>query len=198
MCHSLLTDARFHASLLKLDQEAAAAARAGGCPRCSGSLHTSNFPRKPRGGPPLPAEHDIRLSLCCSRDGCRSRVTPPSMRFLGRRVYWAAVVILVSSLRNGPTPTLMRRLQELVGMSRRTVESWCKWWRSAFCEGDFWREASGAFVPPVSATSLPSSLHARFTGDEEKRLLGVLRFLGPITGGTASLADRGYTTTRRR
>ena len=35
-----------------------------------------------------------RFSLCCGRDGCRHRATPPSVRFLGGRVYVGAVVIV--------------------------------------------------------------------------------------------------------
>jgi len=31
-----------------------------------------------------------RFSFCCARDGCRTRKTPPSFRFLGRKVYLAA------------------------------------------------------------------------------------------------------------
>jgi hypothetical protein len=41
---------------------------------------------------------DRRFSLCCGREGCRRRATPPSVRFLGRRVYVGAVVIVASVL----------------------------------------------------------------------------------------------------
>jgi len=34
--------------------------------------------------------------FCCAVDGCRSRATPPSLRFLGRKVYLAAIVVLVA------------------------------------------------------------------------------------------------------
>jgi hypothetical protein len=44
------------------------------------------------------------LSLCCSRDGCRRRMTPPSVRFLGRRVYLGAVLVLVSAMQQGSLP----------------------------------------------------------------------------------------------
>ena len=37
-------------------------------------------------------------------------MTPPSVRFLGRKVYLGAVVILISAMRQGPTP---RRFLEL-------------------------------------------------------------------------------------
>jgi hypothetical protein len=36
-------------------------------------------------------------------DGCRSRTTPPSLRFLGRKVYLATIVVLVSMMQYGVT-----------------------------------------------------------------------------------------------
>jgi hypothetical protein len=106
-------------------------------------LHSANFGRKPRGGPAeIEGEAAIRFSLCCAEDGCRTRYTPPSLRFLGRKVYLGAAVVLVSAMRHGATPARMRKLRELVGVSRRTVERWREWWRSIFAESPFWRLAA--------------------------------------------------------
>ena len=44
----------------------------------------------------------MRLSFCCGREGCRRRVLPPSVLFWGRRVYWAAVVLVVTAPCQGP------------------------------------------------------------------------------------------------
>jgi hypothetical protein len=44
----------------------------------------------------LGPEHDRRLSFRCAVDGCRARTTPPSLRFLGPKVYLATVVVLVA------------------------------------------------------------------------------------------------------
>ena len=55
-------------------------------------------------------EHDWRFSFCCSRDGCRKRKTPPSLRFLGRKVYVAAMVVLIAIMREGATAMRMRQL----------------------------------------------------------------------------------------
>ena len=52
----------------------------------------------------LPDEYRYRFSFCCDRDGCRKRVTPPSVRFLGRRVYLGAVVILIGRHAAGTRP----------------------------------------------------------------------------------------------
>lgn len=183
MCHQLLTDARFLALLLEVDRDLAAEARIAGC-FCGGVLHQANYSRKPRGGPSeLGTEQGQRFSFCCAEDGCRSRMTPQSLRFLGRRVYFAVVVVLVSAMRHGATPERMRRLRKVVGVDRRTVERWRLWWRTSFVDSPFWRAAAAAFAPPVSVVMLPATLLSRFRGDEETRLVALLRFLGPITGG---------------
>jgi len=55
------------------------------CRDCGGPLHRGDYPRKPRGGLLAIAAEAFgrRFSLCCGREGCRRRVTPPSVRFLG-------------------------------------------------------------------------------------------------------------------
>jgi hypothetical protein len=180
----LLRDARYYEFELKVDRERLAEVRVEGCRSCGGVLHCAHFRRKPRGGlAGLGEDHERRFSLCCDRNGCRERRTPPSLRFLGRKVYWSAVVVVVSAMRHGATATRMRRLREHFGVSRRTVERWRAWWREAFAESAFWKAAAAAFMPPVQRALLPASLLERFTGDAEARLLALLRFLGPITGG---------------
>lgn len=181
----VLSDARFHQLLLGFDEDLAAAVRASGCPGCEAILHSATFPRKPRGLPAgLGPEHHRRLSFCCAADGCRRRATPPSLRFLGRKVYLGAMVVLVSAMRCGPTPARMRQLHSLFGVSRRTVARWRSWWSESFADGVFWKAAAGAFMPPVARVDLPVSLLQRFAGDADRPLIALLRFLAPITGGT--------------
>jgi hypothetical protein len=45
-------------------------------------------------------------------------------------------------------------------------------------------------MPPVEPGLLPASLLDRFAGDGETRLLGFLRFLGPIAGGAGTAQAR--------
>jgi hypothetical protein len=61
-----------------------------GC-SCGGVLHSGRYWRKARGLPTgLDKEaYGWRFSFCCAVDGCRRRMTPPSLRFLRRRVYVA-------------------------------------------------------------------------------------------------------------
>jgi hypothetical protein len=157
--------------------------RRGRCPLCSSVLHSAQYRRKPRGHPAgLGDEHDWRFSFCCARDGCRTRRTPPSLRFLGRKVYLATMVVLI--MREGATTARMRQLSELIGVNRRTVERWREWWRDTFTASPFWQLGRAAFMPPVDHDRLPASLIERFNGGGGgERLIALLRFLAPITGG---------------
>jgi len=186
---ALLADARFHRLLLAIDDDIAADCRAAGCGRCGGVLHSARFRRKPRGRPAaLDDVDEQRRSFCCAAAGCRKRATPPSLRFLGRKVYLATVVTLVCALRHG-TRAARRRLSDDLGVSRRTVARWQEWWLRSFAAGRFWNAASAAFMPPVQPSRLPASLLERFAGSAAERLVALLRFLAPITGGAYPMQD---------
>jgi hypothetical protein len=73
---------------------------------------------------------------------------------------------------------------------RAVVERRRRWWREAFAESASWEAARAAFMPPVEPGLLPASLLDRFAGDGETRLLGFLRFLGPIAGGAGTAQAR--------
>jgi hypothetical protein len=185
-----MTDATLYGVLQQIDEDLAATARGAGCP-CGGVLHSARYPRKPRGGPAaLGAAYGKRLSFCCAVEGCRHRTTPPSARFLGRKVYLGAVVVLATALRHGPTPWRLRRLRELFGVSARTLARWRDFWRVAFAQSAFWRGASGRFVPPVAAAGLPGALLERFTGAQPLALM--LAFIAPITTTSYAGGDRGW------
>jgi hypothetical protein len=116
-------------------------------------------------------------------DGCRGRETPASLRFLGRRVYVAAIVVLIAILQAGATDTRMQRLTAVVHVDRRTIARWRRWWRERFTASPFWQIARARFMPPVNQGRLPATLIERFAGGERQALVGLLRFLGPLTGG---------------
>jgi hypothetical protein len=186
MCQ-LLSDAAFYRLLLRFDEDLAAAERLLGCRVCGKRLEASDFPRKPRGlAVHLGDRFAERLSFCCADRRCRKRRTPPSLRFLGRKVYLGAIVVLISAMRCGPSPTRMRRLHELVGVSRYTVSRWRKWWSEMLPASRFWTGASGTLMPPVRIAELPASLLERFAGSAEEQLIGLLRWLSPLTGGSSA------------
>ncbi len=182
MCLTLLQDSRLYEFLLTIDREFAEQARAAGCP-CSGRLHRADYERKPRGGPPgLGPAYAKRLSFCCALDGCRSRKTPPSVRFLGRRVYLGAVVLLVSAMAGGISDKRAADLKKRLGVSRRTLWRWRSWWRQSFPVSNFWKRERGRFMPPLNERNLPASLLDRFSDEDERsRLIQALSLLAPLT-----------------
>ena len=183
----ILRDTRFYDLLLGFDRQIAEAAHTVRCQKCGAALHWGSYERKPRGGPAgLGAEHRRRFSLCCAADGCRKRETPGSVRFLGRKVFFGAMVVLISAMQSGLNPARMKRLKVLVGVSRRTVMRWREWWRTVFIESPFWR-ANRALAPPAGTADLPASLLRSFDGAVERQLILSLRFLAPITTGRGIL-----------
>jgi hypothetical protein len=183
MYHDLFRDASFWSFLFRVDQDLAARTRQQGC-SCGGRLHCANYPRQPRGvNDNLPEGYGYRLSFCCDRDGCRKRSTPPSVRFLGRKVYLAAIVVLVAAMRQGPSPRRVRELTELFGADRRTIARWRVFWREYFPQTPFWKLARGRFARQLVTSELPRVLWEAFIHREDSRedWERLLRFLLPIT-----------------
>jgi hypothetical protein len=189
MHHDLLRDVQFWQFLLSIDRDSARAAREKGC-SCGGRLHSAKYLRKPRGGPEeLPTDCCFQFSLCCDQDGCRKRRTPPSARFLGRKVYLLAVIFLAAAKRQGPSPRALGELSAIFGADRRTIARWQVLWCEQFPRTRFWKVACARFVPALQVTLLPRPLlDAFFTGDDPRADWGrLLCFLAPITtaGGLA-------------
>ena len=181
MYHDLFRDASFWSFLFDVDKDLAGKTREKACP-CGGRLHCANYPRKPQGGP-IPKQHRYRLSFCCARDGCRRRVTPRSVRFLGRKVYLGAVVVLVAAMRQGPSPRRVRELSVLFDVDRRTISRWQVFWREHFPQTPFWKVARGRLVPAAQIVVIPRSLLEAFvrTDDDRDGWRDLLLFLSPIT-----------------
>lgn len=181
MWQKVLRDSSLFLALLLFERELAEGYRDEGC-ACGGRLHRAAYRREPRGEPPgLPEGFCIRESFCCSREGCRRRLTPPSLRFLGRRVYVGAAVVLVSTMVHGVTEKHASAMRHLCGVSRRTLERWRKWWRQSFVVTELWRILRSRFVASVN----PTSLLERIEGQEPSaQVLGVLCLLLPLTAGT--------------
>ena len=177
MYQSLLRDSRLFDLLLRFDGELAAETRRGGC-ECGGVLHSARYQRKPRGGPcGLGAECCVRDSFCCAT--CRLRATPPSLRFLGRKVFFGALVLLIPVLRDGPTAERLSRLCTTFAVSVRTVRRWCRYWRETFVASRQWEAMRGLFAAPLSADDMPRSLLEAFSkiSDTRDRLVAVLRLV---------------------
>jgi hypothetical protein len=176
VCHALLQDPAFFIFLLRIDEELASETRAGGC-ACGGVLHSARYPRKPRGCPAQVREHyGWRFSFCCAL--CDRRATPASVRFLGRRVYLAVVLTLVSSTGSATTQHLAQQLR----VSVRTLNRWRAWWHRDFLDTPFWQSMRARFKAPAPSEGLPQSLLERFEADTDtQRRVLLLRFLAPLS-----------------
>ncbi len=133
------------------------------------------------------ATHAQRLSLCCAAEGCRRRATPPSVRFLGRRVYVGAALVAITALDAGAQRAEVRALRAWLGLSARTLARWRRWWRAVFAASAFWRGARGQLRTPVPLRALPGGLLQRFAGDLTDRLIAGLRFLAPLTTAAGAM-----------
>jgi len=154
------------------------------CRFCGGPLHRGDYARKPRGGLVAVAAETFarRFSLCCGREGCRCRATPPSVRFLGRRVYVGAVVIVASVV--ALVQAIASAATRATGVPARTTRRWQRWWRGPFVETPVFVELSGRLVPAVERRSLPTSILERLLGPATARVQSLLAWLAPITTTT--------------
>ncbi len=178
MCHAVLQDPAFFRFLIRIDEEFAATTRVGGCRFCTGPLHVADYPRKPRGCPAAVREaYARRSSFTCGR--CDRRATSPSVRFAGRRVYLAVVLMLVSP----PGSASAQALCGLVPVAPVTLKRWRTWWREGFVATAFWQSVRDRFLPPLAIGQLPRSLLERFdaAGSTGDRLTQALRFLAPLS-----------------
>lgn len=121
MYHSLLRDAKFLAFLATIDEDLANEARSARCAECGGVLDSAAFPRKARAIADVGGAYARRFSFCCREEGCRRRRTPASVRFLGRKVYVAAVVLLATAMQHGVNARRISELAGLLGINRRTL-----------------------------------------------------------------------------
>jgi hypothetical protein len=161
MLHDLRLGVELFARLFDMDRRIARWVASLGCRFCEGPLHQSNYRRKPRGAQMAEAAEAfaLRYSLCCGREGCRRRTLPPSLRFLGRRVYVEAVVLVASvvSLLLGS----VKGTSDAMGVPVRTLKRWSAWWTESFPQSRAWHEIRARVVPSPEQWLLPRSLYER-------------------------------------
>jgi len=104
------------------------------------------------------------------------------VRFLSRTVYIGAVAVLAAAMQHGPTKQRVARLAALLGINRRTLVRWRRWWSSTFRVSRFWDSLRGRFMPAVDEATMPASLLSRMMPpDDEPVVVSLLRLLAPIS-----------------
>lgn len=183
MYHSLLTDARFHNSLFYLDRLICEQVRQESCPLCHGNLNQSHFPRQPRGVPEgTHPDYHIRFSLCCATEGCRKRFTPPSMRFLSRKVYSSVVILLSFLLKPETDESRIEQINTLLGttLSVETLRRWRRFWTKGVPQTHTWKRLA---LSQMLCQSLPVSLLALFQSTRRQQVMAGLKLILPLTAG---------------
>ena len=109
---------------------------------------------------------------------------PPSVRFLGRRVYLEVVVLLAClwalSIEVGADVVAL-------AVPARTTRRWLAFWSSTFPSSPLWAELRARFAPPApAASSMPRSFLERLAEelgpfDAETVLVKAARLLAPMT-----------------
>jgi hypothetical protein len=105
------------------------------------------------------------------------------VRFLGPKVYLGAIVVLISAMRQGPSPRRVRELTQLFGADRRTIARWLVFWRDHFPQTPFWKLARARLAPVIDVATIPLALLTAFLGRgaDDEDWARLLRFLAPIT-----------------
>lgn len=184
MLQRFFRDRKFFCLLFAFDEDLAEKARLANCQNCGAALHQAHFLRKPRGWPlEIDYDQNCRFSFCCYL--CRKRSTPPSFRFLGRRVYFSFIFLLISAMLGGASPQRRRRLQKICGADPRTLARWKRWWNEVFARSRFWNSISHGFVLILEPLlSLPRNLLRIMKAPSlPEALLKLLRLLIPLSNG---------------
>lgn len=147
MYHKYLTNKIFFEFLYRTDQDLAGQAKEKGCLTCGSKVHVANYMRKPR-GIDLPDDFSLRFSFCCSLDGCRKRLLPPSIRFFGKVVYWGIHMVLISAMLNGREKELKKMMSEFL-VDIKTLKRWRQWWKDYFPTTKFWKQFKGSLLEEV-------------------------------------------------
>lgn len=166
---------RFFLLLRDMDLTLAKEAKDGNCPHCGGILDVSNYVRKPRGliGTD-PCDH-IRFSFTCRK--CEKRLTPPSVRFLGRKIYMGLFVVLAMS---------EEWLQvTLTKVCRQTLKRWRGYWNKVLhCSDVFWKGAKSLLPPAFQSSGSPVPILELFLTshkEEEVAFSKCLNFFSPLS-----------------
>lgn len=97
-------------------------------------------------------------------------------------IYPSFIVVLLSAMQGGVTDRRVDELRGTLGVARRTLQRWRRWWRESFVQTQLWEIERGRLMPPIEPAALPGGLLERFlSGDARARLIQCLRFIAPVS-----------------
>lgn len=185
MYHPLLLNTIFYNSLFALDLQIAHQYQQSHCPFCGGKLHQAHYWRRPLGVPiDVCEDYRLRFSYCCANEGCRKRLTTPSMRFVSRKQYSSVIILVIFMLKSKTDESKVEELNRLLdtSLSVETLRRWRCYWVNKVTQSHTFTRA--AFTHEI-ALSMPSSLLSKFKKNAEQSLELALKWLLPLTTGVA-------------
>ncbi len=179
MLPELINQIELFEILYKIDKDLSNQTRQLLCPYCGSALHTANYDRKPRGvNANIPDEFLRQQSLCCSNEECRKRVKPQSVRFMGRRVYWMSVILVVMALRqNRPDGYAAKKLIQMCGCDKKTLYRWIEYFQETFPSSSQWKKLRGRISASIDNNSLPGERVYYFINKSDSPQNGLIQCL---------------------
>jgi len=117
------------------------------CPHCGSPVAKSFYFRvlKSIGGV---KSKSLFYSLCCTKEGCRKRCRPPSLRWLGRSTTAIPLHMIAEFLmsQDKSPGDMLVELSQLVGVCCRTLFRWRQTWREKFCEKALWKNYIASYL----------------------------------------------------
>lgn len=201
MISRVVQSVSFFVLLRALDEKISGEYLDGVCPQCGGPLHRASYQRKGVGAAPLQeggAREATRYGLCCGH--CRCRQLPPSVMFLGRRVYMYPAILLATMMCQGRRSSRTKLyLRRHLGVDGKTIKRWVEYFRDGFVRTKSWQRVRGFLGSKVCDDALPRSLLVFFWrefGRGESGLVRCLCFLA--TGQVEVTVFEGGDRTRGR
>lgn len=111
---------------------------------CGGRLNRADYRRKVR-GLNFDCSEDKRISFCCSK--CRKRLTPPSLRFLWRKVFTLLSVTMG-----------FEEEGFLISKSKSTLKRWAGFWEAQLQQQSVFMSAMVGFLDVGFGFSMSSLL----------------------------------------
>ena len=139
------SDPRLWDPLCLVDEREASRVRRAGGRHCGGALHSARYARRPRGVPRggclrgTGSGHAAQFLLRGVSASDEARLGAHS----GRRVNVGLLALLLPVLLGHGSPMAVSAACRRLGLSRRTLRRWRRWWQETFADSAFWRAQRG-------------------------------------------------------
>ena len=107
------------------------------------------------------------------------------MLFWGRRVYWGAVVLVVTALRQQRTQGFtVRKITEWFDVTRSTLRRWLAYFRDVFPHSATWQRLRSRWLPAEPTEAIPAALLIGMERARDDPQTTVAKCLNVLLAGT--------------